>query len=108
MSATNLAFQAYSRDYEAGRATVLRETLVADLETPVSAYLKLAGDVIGGDMLARQALATAVGDDEWSRSKAALARIYASQVLTQASGLADAVTEGGADLESLSASALGD
>ena len=79
-----------------------------DALSGATAYLKLAGDVIGGDMLARQALATAVGDDEWSRSKAALARIYASQVLTQASGLADAVTEGGADLESLSASALGD
>ncbi|OXE37141.1 MAG: acyl-CoA dehydrogenase [Phenylobacterium zucineum] len=71
-------------------------------------YLKLAGDVIGGDMLARQALATATGDDAWSKSKSALARIYASQVLTQAPGLAEAVTEGGADLESLSAAILAD
>jgi hypothetical protein len=59
-------------------------------------------------MLARQALATSGGEDDWSRSKGALARIYASQVLTLASGLADAVTEGGADLESLSAENLAD
>ena len=51
MSATNLAFQAYSRDYEAGRATVLRETHVADLETPVSAYLKLAAGRSGNMFL---------------------------------------------------------
>ena len=32
----------FARAYASGRATVLRATLVADLETPVSAYLKLA------------------------------------------------------------------
>ena len=42
MSVHDLPFEDYARDYEAGRATVLRATLVADLETPVSAYLKLA------------------------------------------------------------------
>ena len=79
-----------------------------DALSGATAYLKLAGDVIGGDMLARQALATASGEDPWSKSKSALARIYASQVLTLASGLADAVTEGGADLEALSAASLAD
>ena len=79
-----------------------------DALSGATAYLKLAGDVIGGDMLAKQALATASGDDAWSKSKSALARIYASQVLTLASGLADAVTEGGADLEALSAASLAD
>jgi len=79
-----------------------------DALSGATAYLKLAGDVIGGDMLARQALATATGDDDWSKSEGALARIYASQVLTLASGLADAVTEGGADLEFLSAEMLAD
>ncbi|KRB52036.1 acyl-CoA dehydrogenase [Phenylobacterium sp. Root700] len=72
-----------------------------------TAYLKLAGDVIGGWMLARQALATAQGADDWSKSKSALARIYASQVLAQASGLADGVVEGAADLEAVGAEALG-
>ena len=72
-----------------------------------TAYLKLAGDVIGGWMLARQALATAQGADDWSKSKSALARIYASQVLAQAPGLADGVVEGADDLEAVAADALG-
>jgi len=70
-------------------------------------YLKLAGDVIGGWMLARQALAVADGADDWSKSKAALARIYAGQVLAQAQGLADGVMDGADDLEAVSAGALG-
>ena len=37
-----------------------------DALSGATAYLKLAGDVIGGDMLARQALATASGEDPWS------------------------------------------
>ena len=69
-------------------------------------YLKLCGDVIGGWMLGRQALLAVGSDDPWLQSKAALARVYAAQVLTAASGLADAVTEGGADLEAIPASAL--
>jgi len=36
-------FDAFSAAYESGRASVRVTTLVADLETPVSAYLKLAG-----------------------------------------------------------------
>src|SRR5437016_13975029 len=35
-------FEAFSAHYESGRAVVRVMTLVADLETPVSAYLKLA------------------------------------------------------------------
>jgi anthranilate synthase component I len=35
-------YEAFARAYEAGGATVAVTTLVADLETPVSAYLKLA------------------------------------------------------------------
>ena len=69
-------------------------------------YLKLAGDVIGGWVLARQALAVAGSDDPWSQSKAALARIYASQVLALAPGLADGLTEGADDLEAVGAAAL--
>ncbi|MDP3855788.1 acyl-CoA dehydrogenase [Phenylobacterium sp.] len=70
-------------------------------------YLKLAGDVIGGWMLARQALATAGAADDWSKSKTALARLYSGQVLAQAPGLADGVMDGAGDLESVSAQALG-
>ena len=35
-------FDAFARAYQAGGASVAVTTLVADLETPVSAYLKLA------------------------------------------------------------------
>ncbi|WP_374342845.1 acyl-CoA dehydrogenase [Phenylobacterium sp.] len=71
-----------------------------------TAYLKLAGDVIGGWMLGRQALAVAGETDDWSQSRAALARVFASQVLTGAEGLAQSVMEGGKDLEALSAETL--
>ena len=70
-------------------------------------YLKLAGDVIGGWILARQALAVANAADDWSKSKAALARVYAGQVLAQAPGLADGVMDGAGDLEMVGAGALG-
>jgi alkylation response protein AidB-like acyl-CoA dehydrogenase len=56
-------------------------------------YLKLAGDVIGGWFLARQALAAAGSEAPWLKAKASLARIFASQVLSQAPGLAEAVME---------------
>jgi hypothetical protein len=69
-------------------------------------FLKLAGDVIGGWLLGRQAMAAAGSDDPWLQSKGALARIYASQVLAQAPGLAEGLTEGAADLEATSAAAL--
>jgi 3-(methylthio)propanoyl-CoA dehydrogenase len=78
-----------------------------DALSGATAYLKLAGDVIGGWMLAKQALEVAGSDDDWSKGKAVLARVFAGQVLAQAPGLADGVMDGGADLESLSAEALG-
>jgi alkylation response protein AidB-like acyl-CoA dehydrogenase len=69
-------------------------------------YLKLAGDVIGGAMLGRQALAAEGSDDPWLKGKSALARIYASQVLSLAPGIAEALTDGAADLEATPAGAL--
>ena len=78
--------------------------------TAATPYLKLAGDVIGGAMLGRQALAATASpkfsDDPWLRSKAALARVYASQVLAQAPGLADGLTDGPEDFEATPAAAL--
>ena len=38
-------FEAFSRRYARGEAQVVSTTLVADLETPVSAFLKIAGDL---------------------------------------------------------------
>jgi hypothetical protein len=69
-------------------------------------YLKLAGDVIGGAMLGRQALAAAGLDDPWMKSKGALARLYASQVLALAPGLADGLMDDPGDLETTPAAAL--
>jgi alkylation response protein AidB-like acyl-CoA dehydrogenase len=69
-------------------------------------YLKLAGDVIGGWILGRQALAAAGSDDPWMRAKAALARVYSSQVLAQAGGLADGLVEGVDDMEATTAGML--
>jgi hypothetical protein len=73
-------------------------------------YLKLAGDVIGGAMLGRQALAAmgspSFAGDPWLKSKAALARVFAGQVLAQAPGIADGLMDGAADLEVTPAAAL--
>ena len=69
-------------------------------------FLKLSGDVIGGWVLGRQALAAAGSDDPWMVAKGALARLYASQVLSLAPGLADGIADGAGDLEATSAAAL--
>ena len=44
-------FDAFSTNYQSGRAVVRVTTLVADLETPVSAYLKLAAGRAGNMFL---------------------------------------------------------
>jgi hypothetical protein len=69
-------------------------------------FLKLAGDVTGGWILGRQALAAAGHEDAWLKSKGALARLYASQVLSGAPGLADAVCDGAGDLATTAPEAL--
>ena len=69
-------------------------------------YLKLAGDVIGGWMLGRQALAASGSDDAWLNGKAGLARLYSGQVLSLAPGLAEGLMDGAADLESVGAEDL--
>jgi hypothetical protein len=69
-------------------------------------YLRLAGDVIGGWMLGRQALAAAGSDDPWLQGKAALARLYSGQVLALAPGVAEGLTDGAGDLEAMTAAAL--
>ena len=51
MSAIEPAFAAFEHAYDSGRATVRVATLVADLETPVSAYLKLAAGRAGNMFL---------------------------------------------------------
>jgi hypothetical protein len=76
-------------------------------------YLKLLGDVVGGWMLGKQALAAskrlAAGDPnpDYCRTKIGLARVFAEQVLAQAPGLTQAVTQGSVDLFRATPEALG-
>ncbi len=96
----------------------LPSPLIATLVTPVACrghaqpdalagatpYLKLMGDVAGGWMLGKQALAASKkiaageGDQAYWRTRIGLARVFAHQVLAQAPGLAQAVTQGSVDL----------
>ena len=53
-----------------------------------------------------QIVVAAGSDDPWMQSKAALARVYSSQVLAQAGGLADGLVEGADDMEATTAGML--
>jgi hypothetical protein len=76
-------------------------------------YLKLLGDVVGGWMLGKGALAAsrrlAAGDPnpDYYRTKVGLARVFAEQVLAQAPGLTQAVTQGAVDLFRATPESLG-
>ncbi len=67
-------------------------------------YLKLLGDVIGGWMLAKGALAASQhiaageGDKDYWRTRIGLARVFSEQVLAQAPALSQAVSQGSIDL----------
>ncbi len=82
------------------RASVwMKEHPGVDAQAGAVAYLKLFGDVLGGFMLAKGALAAAArldaGEvDAWLGSKIGLAQVYADQVLTAAPGLAEAAVQG--------------
>ena len=78
----------------------------AESLTSAAPFLKLAGDVIGGWVLARQAVVAAGAEAPWLQAKPALARIYASQILSQAPGLAEAVMEPSPDLAAIAPDAL--
>ena len=77
-----------------------------DALTAATPYLRLAGDVVGGWMLGRQALAAAGSDDPWLQGKGALARLYSGQVLALAPGMAQGLMDGSDDVQSTSARAL--
>jgi alkylation response protein AidB-like acyl-CoA dehydrogenase len=76
-------------------------------------YLKLLGDVVGGWMLGKEALAASAritageGPTDYYRTKIGLARVYAEQILAQAPGLTQAVTQGSVDLFRATPEALG-
>jgi hypothetical protein len=85
----------------------------ADVLAAADAYLKLMGDVIGGWMLAKGALAAraklnaADGDPAWLEGKIALYEIYAANILGHASSRLAAVGQGGDLLQRLNREALG-
>ncbi|MDQ2860060.1 MAG: acyl-CoA dehydrogenase, partial [Pseudomonadota bacterium] len=76
-------------------------------------YLKLLGDVVGGWMLGKQALAAARhlaagdGPEDYWRTQIGLARVFAEQILSQSPGLTQAVTQGAVDLFRASPESLG-
>jgi len=68
------SFEAFAKSYESGRAQIVTTTLIADLETPVSAMLKIAGDrpnsfllesVEGGDVRGRYSIIGSKPDLIW-------------------------------------------
>jgi hypothetical protein len=77
-----------------------------------TAYLRLLGDLTGGFMLAKAALAASKhiakepDEDLWWRTRVGLARIFADQVLARAPGVAAGVTAGAIDLLRTSPEAL--
>ena len=85
----------------------------ADVLAAADAYLKLMGDVVGGWMLAKGALAAKAkldagdGDAEWLEGKIGLYEVYAANVLGHASSRLAAVGQGGALLERMTRVALG-
>jgi hypothetical protein len=86
--------------------TWMQQNRGADALAGATAYLRLSGDVIGGWMLARQAVLARTRAPALADSRAALARLFADQVLAQAPGVAEGVMAGGADLALLDAAAL--
>ena len=84
----------------------------ADVLAAADGYLKLLGDVTGGWMLAKGALAakarldTDGGDTAWLEGKIALYEVYAANVLGHASSRLAMIGQGGALLERMSAEVL--
>lgn len=84
----------------------------ADVLAAADGYLKLLGDVTGGWMLAKGALAAKArldaggGDTAWLEGKIALYEIYAANVLGHASSRLATIGQGGALLERMSAEVL--
>jgi alkylation response protein AidB-like acyl-CoA dehydrogenase len=85
---------------EAATAWILARQGSDDALASACAYLKLAGDVVGGWMLAKGALAA-------GGHRRALLAIYAEQVLSGAPALAEAVMVGAAGLRELTPEDLG-
>jgi alkylation response protein AidB-like acyl-CoA dehydrogenase len=84
----------------------------ADVLAGADAYLKLVGDVVGGWMLAKGALAARAlldageGDPAWLEGRITLYEVYAANVLGHASSRLAAIGQGGGLLERMSVDVL--
>ena len=84
----------------------------ADVLAGADAYLKLLGDVVGGWMLAKGALAARAmldagdGDTAWLEGRITLYEVYAANVLGHASSRLAAIGQGGDLLERMSVDVL--
>jgi len=92
---------------ERATRTMLVKKGTVDALAAASPYLRLAGDVVGGWMHAKSALAAKRADAGYGQTKMALAEFYAAHVLAQAPGQFAAIESGAAQLTALTPSALG-
>jgi alkylation response protein AidB-like acyl-CoA dehydrogenase len=90
-----------------GAAWLLERRGSPDALAGATPFLKLLGDVTGGWLLARGALAVEGRDDPYFLAKVPLARVYGRQVLSGAPGAVAAVTAGADELYGLTAELLG-
>jgi len=95
---------------EAATGWMIEHRGQADAQAGATPYLKLMGDVMGGWLLGKGALAAAqgrAGDETYAGARIALAAHFAETVLAQVPGQMAGVTAGAAGLEALTAAALG-
>jgi alkylation response protein AidB-like acyl-CoA dehydrogenase len=90
-----------------GGAWLLERRGSPDALAGATPFLKLVGDVAGGWLLAKGALAAAGSTDPYLAAKAPLARVYTHQILSAAPASLAAVTAGADELYGLTAELLG-
>jgi alkylation response protein AidB-like acyl-CoA dehydrogenase len=88
---------------EQATKTMLAKKGTADSLAAATGYLKLAGDVVGGWMQAKAAIAAAPASNDFARDKLALAQFYAMHVLATAPGLLAPIEAGASSMEHFSA-----
>jgi alkylation response protein AidB-like acyl-CoA dehydrogenase len=95
---------------EAATAWIAERRGQPDALAGATAYLKLMGDVVGGWLLGKGAIAAAegrAGDEAYGTARIGLAAHYAETVLALAPGQTPGITTGAAALLALDAAALG-
>ncbi len=88
---------------ERATKTMLVKKGTADSLAAAASYLKLAGDVVGGWMHAKAAIASTSAGNDFAKSKLALAQFYAIHVLAPAPGLLAPIEAGASSMEHFAA-----